>query len=144
MTHKRQARQAAGEAGNTPIVQTADKTAEEQPRTGKASDVAWVVLLTINHGFFDFFLNWLAHYRRLKLPYQVRVLAEDDLAFRKIKALREPNLVVDRSPLSVQAAADYESKEYIKLVSARPEYLLRYLRNRASLAGNPRALVSCL
>jgi hypothetical protein len=93
----------------------------------------WVVLLTINSGYFDFFLNWWAFYSRLDLDYQVVVVAEDDNAFRKINALGLPKVVVERSAISVEGAADYDTKQYHALVSSRPTYLLRYLRKGKNL-----------
>ena len=36
----------------------------------------WVVLTTVNNGFYDFFTNWWAHYELLGAPMPVYVIAQ--------------------------------------------------------------------
>ncbi len=36
----------------------------------------WIVLMTLNHGFFEYFVNWFAHYKLLGIPMKVYVVAE--------------------------------------------------------------------
>jgi len=47
----------------------------------------WTVLVTVNIGFYDFFLNWAAHFDRIEglRGIEVIVVAEDDKVFEKLR-----------------------------------------------------------
>jgi len=99
----------------------------------------WVILLTINSGFYDFFLNWLTHYRKLNLSpnQEVIVVAEDDIVFdRLLNDRRIPtSFKIERSKLksSDTEALDYESDSYKKMVSNRASILLDKLEDRLDI-----------
>jgi len=95
----------------------------------------WVILLTINDGFYDFFINWLTHYRKLNLSpnQEVIVVAEDDTVFDRLLSDRRipTSFKIERSKLksSDTEALDYESDSYKKMVSNRASILLDKLED---------------
>jgi len=99
----------------------------------------WIILLTINTGFYDFFLNWLAHYKKLNVDtdQEVIVIAEDDIVFdRLLNDRRIPtSFKIERSKFksSDTEALDYESDSYKKMVSNRASILLDKLEDRLDI-----------
>jgi hypothetical protein len=98
-----------------------------------AAYASWRVLLTVNDGHFDFFLNWWAHYLRTGARMGVVVVAESDRVFDDLKALGLPRLTVERSGLSSPANLAYNTSEYRAMVSTRPTHILRHLRQGTNL-----------
>ena len=89
----------------------------------------WIVLLTVNFGFFDMFQNWLWHFHRLKLSLPIVVIAEDDKSFQKLTLLYGGTLTIDRSNNTHTGdAVDFGSQSFKNLVSERPSHILKYLK----------------
>lgn len=86
----------------------------------------WTILLTVNGGFYDFFQNWWAHYKRLNMTNTVVVVAEDDAVYAKLQS--NSNLTVERSQLTDAGPQTYETPGYNRMVSTRAQHILRHLR----------------
>ncbi|XP_053380280.1 uncharacterized protein LOC128548816 [Mercenaria mercenaria] len=102
------------------------------PVLGIAENVTnnWTILLTVNNGFFDFFENWQWHFKKLDISVPVSVVAEDDIVFEKLTYLNDSSIKVHRSEhISINKAVKYNSTLYNMIVSARPTYILMYLKN---------------
>lgn len=95
----------------------------------RSSDDDFLVLLTVNHGYLDFFLNWYSFFRDLNLPNQVVVVAEDSAIDESLRAMNLPQVSVRRSSLELEAndAFSFDSPLYNKLVSNRPKRVLPFL-----------------
>ena len=91
---------------------------------------SWIILLTVNDGYFDFFQNWIYFYKKLHLNYHVYVIAEDDIVHLKLKKLHLNNefTVIRGWQVSTPSfALTYGTKQFYKMMSARPSYILKYL-----------------
>ena len=74
------------------------------------------------------FQNWLWHFRQLHLNLTVVVIAEDDKSFHKLSSLYSDKLTIVRSNNThTDAAVNFGSQGFKKLVSERPTHILRYL-----------------
>ena len=88
----------------------------------------WIVMLTVNFGFFDIFQNWLWHFQRHHLNISVVVIAEDDKSFQKLILLYRHTLTIERSSKNnTDSAVNFGSQSFKKLVSERPSHILKYL-----------------
>jgi hypothetical protein len=103
-----------------PLLEAAD---QNSPR----ATYKWTVLITMNDGFWDFFLNWYFYYQRLQLNWLVIVMAEDDMIFQKISTLNLPHFEVIRTKLNLQQSLDFGTADYKAMVSMRATYILRLL-----------------
>lgn len=120
------------------------------------SSSRWFILLTVNDGFYDFFLNWWVHYQNLEeaanrtISHQnleeanrttavgVIVIADDDTVYAKLLSRLERGglananarvVEVERSSLQDESKAhSYGSKQYRSLVSTRATHILKQLR----------------
>ncbi|XP_045197204.2 uncharacterized protein LOC123551926 [Mercenaria mercenaria] len=100
------------------------------PDTRRKTTYNWTILLTVNNGFYDFFQNWWWHFRKLDISVPVSVIAEDDIVFEKLTSLSDSSIEVRRSEyISIDKTVSYDSMLYKKMVSARPTYILMYLKN---------------
>ena len=93
--------------------------------------VNWVVLLTFNNGYIEFFQNWFWHFNRLQLQVPVIVIAEDDACFNKLKSLYENtgSVRVERSNRNnTELVADYKSPSFNSIVGGRPIHILKQLK----------------
>jgi hypothetical protein len=96
----------------------------------------WTVLITVNDGYYDFFLNWWIHFEDLGLTVPVIVIAEDNEVYEKLQSLKVPTnaLLIERSGLAstsdnkMSGPLNYDTKEYKTMVSTRATHLVRYLR----------------
>ena len=90
----------------------------------------WIILMTVNDGYFDFFQNWLHFYQKLNLKYPLIVVAEDRIVFYKLKQLNASLFTKIQRGLndSRGAAVKYGSKGFDELTSLRPTYILQYLK----------------
>lgn len=90
----------------------------------------WTVLVTVSHGFREFFDNWLTWYRRLRLPSRLSVVAEDRSVFDALSRLN--NALVRLSPFHALAVSTqtlgYDTKDYKRLVSRRAHYIVEELQ----------------
>lgn len=111
---------------NTISMPTIKNYLKNDTKVTNPSKISWTILITVNDGFYDFFINWWAFYEKLKLPYTVVVVAEDDAIYQKL----QPNqrLIVERSSLKHEEGSSYDSANYRKMVSTRAEHILRHLR----------------
>jgi Nucleotide-diphospho-sugar transferase/Polysaccharide biosynthesis len=92
---------------------------------------SWVILLSVNDGYYDFFLNWLIHYNKLDIAIIVVVIAEDDSVEEKLKTYVlpvSPNVRVERSRLALDLSAfTFNTENYKQLVSERATHILQKL-----------------
>ena len=97
--------------------------------TGEGGKDNWIILMTVNNGYFDFFLNWLHFYKKLNLKRPVIVMAEDYKVFLKLKELNVSSFVNVQRGLndSRGAAVTFGSKGFDELTASRPTYILQYL-----------------
>ena len=66
----------------------------------------WVILVTVNMGFLDFFENWWIFFTALGMPNQVVVVAEDDEVFKVLSAQKYENKIrLERSKIISHAAS---------------------------------------
>lgn len=98
----------------------------------------WIVLLAVNTGYYDFFLNWMSFYQKLNVSLPVHVIAEDDHVYQKIEQLRLANVQVERSALDNNStdAFQFGTEEYRKLVYGRPTHIKRKLEQGHSVFYN--------
>jgi hypothetical protein len=100
---------------------------------------SFAVVLTVNDGYWDFFLNWFHHFivlmakNILEQPVLI-VIAEDSIIYDKLKsylASETRNTIVlpgyDDAFNSVSMAENYDSVAYKKLVSSRATHLLNLI-----------------
>jgi uncharacterized protein (TIGR01627 family) len=92
---------------------------------------SWIVLVEVNDGYYDFFLNWLYHFEQLQIGLDVVVFAEDDAVYKKLEVDVQSTrqyLQIERSGSSfLSKSLDYNSKQYKELVSARATHILSKL-----------------
>ena len=94
----------------------------------------YVIVLTINMGFYDFFLNWF-HYYYTSLHNNTNdqiclvVIAEDNEIYQKMQLLNLENAAIISSATkqSVGSPEDYDSVGYKSLVSGRASHLLNLI-----------------
>lgn len=105
-------------------------TAEYQllEANGRGSDSSWMILLTVNDAFFDFFLNWFWYYKKLDIHLPITIFAEDDVVYEKLNSACSV-CTVWRSDLNLTEALNYRTTLYKIMVSTRPLHILRVLRN---------------
>lgn len=94
----------------------------------KHASSEWMILLTVNNAFFDFFVNWYWYYKKLDLNLPITIIADDDESFKKLKSAYNSCSVL-RSGLNISGAQDYKTKQYKILVSTRPQHILQLLQN---------------
>ena len=89
----------------------------------------WVVVMTVNDGYFDFFSNWLWYFRAQKLPVPVVVIAEDEPVLKKLSLLSYGRLTVERgiNTADIKEAVPFSSLQFGKIVNERPRHILKYL-----------------
>jgi hypothetical protein len=87
----------------------------------------WTVLVTVNSGFFPFFVNWMWHYEALGLDYSVVVIAEDELAEAQLQAFQRQHPLIAKihaSGLGIEGIVTYKSNDYKQMVAQRAAYIL--------------------
>lgn len=102
---------------------------------------SFAVVLTVNDGFWDFFLNWLHHFNKLlasktesEQPMLI-VIAEDSIIYEKLKsslALEMRSTIIltgydEADNSTVFIAENYDSVAYKRLVSSRATHLLNLM-----------------
>jgi rhamnogalacturonan II specific xylosyltransferase len=103
------------------------KLMEETKNTNVEYD--WVLLLTVNNGYFDFFNNWRLHFVKLNISLPVYVIAEDNIVYNKLINIKDIGMTVQRSEyISINTSVIYDSILYKKMVSARPKYILSFMK----------------
>ena len=108
------------------------------PASPLKSPASWVVLLQLNSGFYDLFLNWLSFYNKLDLGIDVVVMAEDDAIKEKLEAEilpLSPNVKVERSALDVGdlQAFDYDAEKFNRIVATRASHIQSKLQAGTSV-----------
>ena len=97
------------------------------------NEVQFTVMLTLNDGYVDFFYAWYEQYKKLGLPYEVLVVAEDDNAFRNLRHQYPPGSAVppvqiERGHInSSSEAAVFGSYAYKQMMAARATHMLRHM-----------------
>ncbi|XP_071504838.1 uncharacterized protein [Diadema antillarum] len=97
----------------------------------------FTILATTNTAFSDLTENWLESLRRLKLPYNITLIAEDVGAFdyftNRLTKLRSSGLRLSLRLTDMNASSPvplgFHTKDYIRLVGKRPHYILEILRS---------------
>tara|TARA_A100001015_G_scaffold28367_2_gene31516 strand:+ start:1786 stop:6273 length:4488 start_codon:yes stop_codon:yes gene_type:complete len=100
-------------------------------RKTNSNDKSWVILLTVNAGYIDLFLNFFHWFEKLKLDNRVVVIAEDERVFVSLEQMPWPsNVKVHKSKLIVEEApmGDWNTLPYNNIVSKRPTYILDMLK----------------
>lgn len=95
------------------------------------TDAGTLVVVSVNDGFFDFFENWKHHANKVGIKdYDILVVAEDEKVYDKLNNI-SPLIAVQQSSYSMSPQSHkYNSKQYIKMVSRRPQYLLSILKSQ--------------
>ncbi|XP_060553745.1 uncharacterized protein LOC132714844 [Ruditapes philippinarum] len=95
----------------------------------------WTILLTVNEAFFDFFENWWLYFRKLDLTVNVIVIAEDEIVFAKLKEkYSRPLVEIIRSwIINISSPLVWNSIGYRQMASARPVYILKYLKESINI-----------
>lgn len=83
-----------------------------------------VILMTVNHGYTDFALNWLAVSARPLNLSNLVIVALDRRAF----AALSPHARVVLNDSAAANAASYGTREFGKVVTSRPDFVLELLR----------------
>jgi hypothetical protein len=65
-----------GSVSQQPIHEMAQASPFLKPLTSRSETVRWVVLMTLNDGFYEYFTNWWAHYKLISTPMVVYIVAE--------------------------------------------------------------------
>jgi len=90
----------------------------------------WTILMTVNHGFLDFFINWLLHFKKLGLICPLIVMTHDEHTFnllRSNQSLYGRLSVIKSEGANVTSAATYNTKNFANIVSERPRFILDHL-----------------
>ena len=103
----------------------------------------WIILLTVNNGFFDFFQNWMAHYNLLDITRDdvgIVIVAYDDVVLEKIQYYNgslPPRTIVVPSEATVHTANStdftYGTYEFKKLMANRANIILGQLHKGSSV-----------
>ena len=104
---------------------------------------AWIILLTVNNGFFDFFQNWMAYYNRLDITREdvgIVIVAYDDVVLEKIRFFNDtlpPQTIVFSSEASVHTTNStdftYGTYGFKKLMSNRANIVLGQLHKGSNI-----------
>ncbi|XP_022085224.1 UDP-D-xylose:L-fucose alpha-1,3-D-xylosyltransferase 1-like [Acanthaster planci] len=89
----------------------------------------FTILTTTNRGFLDFTANWILSIRRLKLQYNITIIAEDAEAYRYLTRNRTfdyQNLRIELTEygFSHPKPQRFRYSGYRRLVNKRPQYLI--------------------
>ncbi|KAL9180405.1 hypothetical protein ACHAXT_008375 [Thalassiosira profunda] len=94
---------------------------------------SFAVVVTVNNGFGDFFLNWLGYFRervegKSENPLLI-IVAEDAAIHKRLKKLNRKSTVIlpgykSSGDSVIDRAEDYDSQAYKSLVSTRATHLL--------------------
>ena len=96
-------------------------------------EVQFTVMLTLNDAYVDFFYAWYEQYKKLGLPHEVLVVAEDDNAFKNLRHQYPPGSAVPRVQIerghinSSTEAAVFGSYAYKQMMAARATHMLRHM-----------------
>ena len=123
--------------------------AADEKEEGKTIMPIYAITLTVNSGYFDFFINWHHYYKHTTSPYNnnlLIVIAEDSLIYTKLKAMFDHNddsmtrntIVLPGFAITTTTtnhssmmhnsnAEDYDSVNYKSLVSTRATHLLNLI-----------------
>ena len=123
------------ETDRTKSAKETDQTnsAKETDQTNSTDDMYynWIILMTVNTGFIDFFQNWFWYFQRHQLTVPVIVIAEDEVCFKKLRELIDNNrysvTIESNGSNNTENAIDFGGKEFNKLVGERPAHILRKL-----------------
>ena len=144
-----------GSHGTTPLVSGNDSTVTNSTISTLLNPIPtpsafegnepppWIILLTVNNGFFDFFENWMAHYNRLGVAQRdevgIVIVAYDDVVLEKIRYYENlpPRTIVVSSEASVHTSNStdftYGSFEFKKLMANRANIILGQLYKGSSV-----------
>ena len=97
----------------------------------------FTILTTTNTAFSDLTENWLESLRRLGLPYNVTLVAEETGAYKYFTERKSKldssgmNITIKHTDqnTSLPQALGFHSEDYLRLVGKRPRYILDILRS---------------
>jgi len=93
---------------------------------------SWVVMLTVNLAYIQFFRNWYLHFVKLQIPVPVIVIAEDTGALKELKAFNDANIIVSAEKEDIGLGGDdhtFGSAGFGKLMARRPDQMLTVLKH---------------
>lgn len=96
-------------------------------------EASFTVMITLNHGYVDFFHAWYEQYKKLALPFKVLIVAEDDHAYHALQRVY-PSVDVERGHINASnTGAAFGSQAYKEMMAARATHMLRHLTVGKSL-----------
>ena len=94
----------------------------------------WTIMLSVNNGYKDFFLNWLAAYRKADLDYPIIVIAEDhDLVKYMDKYKTNKMRIIESELPHINNTVIFGSKQFNELSVRRHTYILKELEDGSDI-----------
>jgi rhamnogalacturonan II specific xylosyltransferase len=93
----------------------------------------WTILVTVNYGFLDFFMNWLHFYRKLNLKNKIIAIAQDEIVYRNLTEIENIWKIGKYSHILPNEASSFGTTNFSKLVSERPTHILKYLKEKMDI-----------
>jgi rhamnogalacturonan II specific xylosyltransferase len=91
-------------------------------------DKKWIIMVSANSGYLDFFLNWFAAYKKLNLLYHIIVIAEDKNFSSYINTHKGSEMEIIKSEFhDIKDAVSFGSKQFNILSVRRHGYILKQL-----------------
>ncbi|XP_060593180.1 uncharacterized protein LOC132747701 [Ruditapes philippinarum] len=88
----------------------------------------WVIIMALNDGYLDFFLNWFASYKKSNVLVPIVLVAEDKAVYDKIKSFKFSMITVKESNNSeINSTVVFQSRAFMDLTLRRHTYVLNYL-----------------
>jgi hypothetical protein len=94
----------------------------------------WTVMLSVNNGYLDFFLNWLSAYRFIGLTYPIIVIAEDHNVFVNLDKYKANEMRIIESELPhINDSVIFGSTKFNELSVRRHKYILKELQKGSNI-----------
>jgi hypothetical protein len=91
-------------------------------------------MLSINNGYLDFFLNWLAAYKLTGVVYPIIVIAEDHSVFVKLETNKTDEMRIIESELPhINDSVMFGSTQFNELSVRRHAYILKELQKGSNI-----------
>jgi hypothetical protein len=93
----------------------------------------WTIMIALNDGYYEMFLNWMFYFERLKLNNEIILIAEDDIVAEKIrKATFSANIALEYSGLDL-GTVNRQNGNYEKMMSTRAGHILKRLKENRNI-----------
>ena len=87
-----------------------------------------VIIMALNNGYLDFFLNWFASYKKLNLTVPIVLIAEDKVVYDKVAKLDIDIItIIESNYTKINQTVIFQSKQFMDLTLRRHTYVLSYL-----------------